>query len=69
MKKRLSFFLLVITLIACNTATSQTKNLAIDEFVKTYKNTSKAVLLDVRTPAEWAQGQQLCKLISMSKKA
>ena len=57
MKKQISFFFLLIGLMACSSASSQTKNLAIDDFVKTYKSTDKAVLLDVRTPGEWSQGK------------
>jgi rhodanese-related sulfurtransferase len=57
MKKQINLLLLLIGLISCSSASSQTKNLAIDDFVKTYKSTDKAVLLDVRTPGEWSQGK------------
>lgn len=69
MKKQL-YFLFFIGLLACNAANSQTKNLAVDDFVKTYKSTDKAVLLDVRTPGEWAEGKlQSSKCINMMDKS
>lgn len=57
MKNQISFFFLLVGLMACSSASSQTKNLTIDDFVKTYKSTDKAVLLDVRTPGEWSEGK------------
>lgn len=43
--------------MACTSSSAQTKNLNVDEFVKTYKTTKNAQLLDVRTPNEWASGK------------
>jgi phage shock protein E len=56
MKKLLSIFF-ALALFACSSANSQTKNLNVDDFVKTYKETKGAVLLDVRTPGEWSAGK------------
>lgn len=59
--KKISFLGLVMAffmLVACSeSASSQVTNMGVDEFVKTYKSTSNAQLLDVRTPNEWAQGK------------
>ena len=53
-------YLLFIFLFAlsCQNASSQVvQNLNTDDFIKTYKQTAKAVLLDVRTPGEWQKGK------------
>lgn len=59
--KKLSILSLLLTffmLVACSeSANSQVTNMGVDEFVKTYKATANAQLLDVRTPNEWAQGK------------
>lgn len=46
---------LLFTLIAAG-ASAQV-NLGVDDFVKKYKATPNSQLLDVRTPAEWANGK------------
>lgn len=56
MKSFLKFTsVLLFTLIAVS-ASAQV-NLGIDDFVKKYKATPNSQLLDVRTPAEWANGK------------
>ncbi len=60
MKQKLfSFFFLAasVALFSCSDANSQVKSLGVDDFVKTYQQTSGAQLLDVRTPQEWSQGK------------
>ncbi len=61
--KLIKFILPLIALflnIGCGNAqqnaTSVVKNLTTAEFVEKYKSTKEAVLMDVRTPGEWAQG-------------
>lgn len=57
-KSRILLYVLAAFAIAsCTEANSQVKNLALDEFVSTYKNTKDAQLLDVRTPGEWENGK------------
>ncbi|MDP5122007.1 MAG: rhodanese-like domain-containing protein [Spirosomaceae bacterium] len=56
MKSLLKFTsVLLFTLIAVS-ASAQV-NLGVDDFVKKYKATPNSQLLDVRTPAEWANGK------------
>ncbi len=55
--KKVSFLWLIFALFSCGDANSQIKNVGVDEFIKTYKQTPSAQLLDVRTPGEWAQGK------------
>jgi rhodanese-related sulfurtransferase len=48
-------FLCIICLISCNTTTAQgVKNITTDEFVEALKNSDKKIILDVRTPEEFA---------------
>ncbi len=56
--KYYSVLIAIVILSACSQqASSQVNNLTVDEFVKTYKSTPNAQLLDVRTPGEWSQGK------------
>ena len=55
---KLSFIGLFFFLFSCaSPGNAQISNLNVDDFVKTYKATKAATLLDVRTPGEWAQGK------------
>lgn len=40
----------------CN-AQATTYNLKLDDFIKTYQSKKNAILVDVRTPDEWAKGK------------
>lgn len=40
----------------CNAQVS-TNNLKLDDFIKTYQSKKNAILVDVRTPEEWAKGK------------
>lgn len=53
----ISLFALFGLLSCSQEASSQVNNLGLEDFVKTYKSTPNAQLLDVRTPGEWAQGK------------
>jgi len=49
------FLLLILSLLSCNTTTAQgVKNISTDEFVEALKNSDKKIILDVRTPEEFA---------------
>ncbi|MCA6073503.1 rhodanese-like domain-containing protein [Fulvivirga sedimenti] len=51
------FFLLLLLLVSCNTATVQEiQTISTTEMVKLMENEKDLVILDVRTPAETAQG-------------
>ncbi len=58
-KKRFLLALLssVLFLMASVESAGQIKNLTVDDFIKTYKATPNAQLVDVRTPGEWSQGK------------
>jgi rhodanese-related sulfurtransferase len=48
-------FLAVICLFSCNSTTAQgVKNISTNEFAEALKNTDKKIVLDVRTPEEFA---------------
>lgn len=54
----LPFLVILCLLFSCSQeANSQVNNLALNDFVETYKNTQNAQLLDVRTPGEWDAGK------------
>lgn len=60
MKKLNQFVLSLVfslVLVSCSDANSQVTTVNLDTFVEKIKATPKAQLLDVRTPAEWAQGK------------
>ncbi len=49
------FLLSILSLLSCNTTTAQgVKNISTDEFVEALKNSDKKIILDVRTPEEFA---------------
>lgn len=56
MKASIKVVFTSIFLLAGLTAYSQT-NLTVSEFVRVYKATPNAQLLDVRTPSEWENGK------------
>lgn len=49
------FLLSILSLLSCNSTTAQgVKNITTDEFVEAIKNSDKKIILDVRTPEEFA---------------
>ena len=49
------FLLTALSLLSCNSTTAQgVKNISTDEFVEALKNSDKKIILDVRTPEEFA---------------
>ncbi|MDP5140634.1 MAG: rhodanese-like domain-containing protein [Spirosomaceae bacterium] len=56
MKSLLKFTSVLLFTLIVGSASAQV-NLGVDDFVKKYKATPNSQLLDVRTPAEWANGK------------
>ena len=49
------FLLTILSLLSCNSTTAQgVKNISTDEFVEALRNSNKKIILDVRTPEEFA---------------
>ena len=49
------FLLTMLSLLSCNSTTAQgVKNISTDEFVEALKSSEKKIILDVRTPEEFA---------------